>query len=303
MAPGKKGKKGRKSRKGSKEKKHRKGRKKAPEPEFDKYALYQSAVQEPEADIEFMDEVFAKRFGRKPRTLREDFCAAAYLACEWVRHHARNRAWGIDLDPEPLQWGRAHNTATLSGKQAQRLQLIEGDVMDVKHDPVDVVAAFNFSYYCLQTRAELLRYFRAAYDNLAKEGIFFLDIYGGPEAQALVEETTVHKGFHYVWDQDEFDPINSRMMCYIHFEKRSGKRVLKRAFTYDWRLWTIRELREALAEAGFDATEVYWEGVDEKTGEGDGDFVLRESAENTESWIAYVTGVKLKPKRRAKARK
>jgi SAM-dependent methyltransferase len=297
------GKKRRKGRKAKKEKKQRKGEKKPPEVEFDKYALYQSAVQEPEADIEFIDEVFEKRFGRRPRTLREDFCAAAFLACEWVKHHDKNRAWGIDLDPEPLQWGREHNVATLNAAQAKRLQLIEGDAMRVEHEPADVVAAFNFSYYCLHTRAELLRYFRAAYDNLAKEGVFFLDIYGGPEAQALVEETTVHDGFHYVWDQDEFDPINSHMMCYIHFEKRSGKRVLERAFIYDWRLWTIRELREALAEAGFDATEVYWEGVDEKTGEGDGEFVLEERAENTESWIAYVTGVKLKPKRRSGPRR
>lgn len=259
---------------------------------FDKYTLYQIAVQEPEADIEFMDEVFEKRFGRRPQRLREDFCAAAFLASEWVRHDEHNRAWGIDLDPEPLQWGREHNVADLSARQARRLTLIEGDVMDVRHDPVDIVAAFNFSYYCLQSRDELVRYFRTTYDNLDDAGMFMLDIYGGPEAQTLVEETTVHDGFNYVWDQDEFDPINSRMTCYIHFEKRSGKRVLKRAFTYDWRLWTIPELREALADAGFTTTEVYWEGVDEESGEGDGDFVLEESAENTESWIAYVIGIK-----------
>jgi len=290
------GKRGRKSRKGQAKKDHRKTKKadKAVSP-FDKYTLYQRAVQEPEADIEFIDEVFEKRFGRRPRTLREDFCAAAYLASEWVRHHDENRAWGIDLDPEPLQWGRANNVATLSAAQSARLELVEGDVLDVRHDPVDIVAAFNFSYYCLQTRAALLRYFQAAYENLGESGIFFLDIYGGPEAQTLVEETTVHDGFNYVWDQDEFDPINSRMLCYIHFEKPSGKRALKRAFTYDWRLWTIRELREALADTGFDVTEVYWEGVEEDSGEGDGEFVLEEEAENTESWIAYVAGIKLAP--------
>ena len=259
---------------------------------FDKYALYQRAVQEPEADIEFMNEIFAGRFGRPPRTLREDFCAAAFLACEWVKFADRNSAWGIDLDPEPLTWGREHNAEALSEEQAGRLHLIEGDVMDIEHARVDIVAAFNFSYYSLQTRAELLRYFEAAHRNLDTRGMFILDIYGGPEARELVEETTVHDGFNYVWDQDEFDPINSRMMCYIHFEKPSGKRIMKRAFTYDWRLWTILELREALAEVGFATTEVYWEGVEEKTGEGDGEFVLEESAENTESWIAYVVGIK-----------
>jgi hypothetical protein len=272
-------------------KKRKKREKRATKVPFDKYALYQRAVQEPEPDIEFMSEVFEGRFGRPPRTLREDFCAAAFLACEWVKYGDDNRAWGIDLDPEPLGWGRNNNAATLTAEQADRLHLIEGDVMEVEHQPVDIVAAFNFSYYSLTTRAELLRYFEVARRNLGATGMLVLDIYGGPESQELVEETTIHDGFNYVWDQDQFDPINSRMTCYIHFEKPSGKRM-KRAFSYDWRLWTILEVREALAEAGFAATEVYWEGVEDETGEGDGEFVLEESAENTESWIAYVVGIK-----------
>ncbi len=273
-------------------KKRKKGAPRADKLPFDKYALYQRAVQEPEADIEFIDETFAARFDRAPHTLREDFCAAAYLACEWVKHDDANRAWGVDFDPEPLAWGQANNAAGFDESQTERLTLIEGDVLDVRHDPVDVIASFNFSYYCLQTRSELLRYFTAAYRNLEPRGLFVLDIYGGPEAQVLVEETTEHDGFNYVWDQDKFDPIQSRMVCYIHFEKPSGKNRMKRAFTYDWRLWTILEVREALSEVGFGATEVYWEGVDEKTGEGDGIFTLEESAENTESWIAYIVGIK-----------
>ena len=44
--------------------------------------------------------------------------------------------------------------------------------------------------------------------------------------------------------------------------------------------------------AGFASTEVHWEGVDEDTDEGDGVFEMLETAENTESWIAYVVGVK-----------
>ena len=269
------------------------GEQRADRPPFNKYALYQLAVQEPAADIEFIDETFAARFERTPHTLREDFCAAAYVACEWVKHDDANRAWGVDRDPEPLAWGLANNAEGFNPSQSERLTLIEGDVLDVRHDPVDVIAAFNFSYYCLHTRRELLRYFTAAYRNLGPEGLFVLDIYGGPEAQALVEETTEHADFNYVWDQDEFDPIQSRMVCYIHFEKPAGKKRMKCAFTYDWRLWTILEVREALSEVGFAATEIYWEGVEEKTGEGDGVFTLEENAENTESWIAYIVGIKL----------
>ncbi len=258
---------------------------------YSKYEMYQRAVQEPEADIEFVNDLFGARFGRRPETLREDFCGAAFLACEWVAFDAANRAWGVDLDPEPLAWGLAHNAAEFDDEQLRRLTLIEGDVLTTQHQPVDVIAAFNFSYYCFKTRTELLAYFAAAFENLGAEGLFALDIYGGPEAQELVEETTEHDDFGYVWDQDEFDPIQSRMVCHIHFEDASGKRM-KRAFSYDWRLWTILELREAMLEVGFASTEVHWEGVDEESEEGDGVFEMLETAENTESWIAYVIGVK-----------
>ena len=258
---------------------------------FDKYEMYQRAVQEPEADVEFIEEIFEEWFGRTPLTLREDFCGASYMAYEWVASEPSREAWGIDLDDEPLEWGRRNNGARLDPGQADRLTLVQGDVLTAKHAAVDVVVAFNFSFYTFKTRDELLEYFRVAHANLGTTGMFVLDIYGGPEAQELVEETTEYKKFSYIWDQDEFDPIQSRMKCYIHFEAPNGERI-ERAFSYDWRLWTIVELREILADAGFAATEVYWEGVEEETGEGDGEFERTESAENTESWIAYVVGVK-----------
>tara|TARA_B100001013_G_scaffold209777_1_gene127505 strand:- start:40 stop:873 length:834 start_codon:yes stop_codon:yes gene_type:complete len=258
---------------------------------LDKYALYQRAVQEPEADIEFIVETFMARFGRKPHFLREDFCGTAYLACEWIKHDPANRSSGVDLDAESISWGMATNAKDLSKSQAERLTLLQGDVVDVGTQTVDVLVAFNFSYYSFKTRAQLLRYFEAAYGNLKQEGLFILDIYGGPEAQDLVEETTVDDGFHYLWDQDEFDPIQSRMVCHIHFESTTGERI-ERAFSYDWRLWTILEVREALDEAGFAATEVYWEGIEEDNNEGNGVFTLQETAENSESWIAYIVGVK-----------
>ena len=51
-------------------------------------------------------------------------------------------------------------------------------------------------------------------------------------------------------------------------------------------------MREALNDAGFKATEVYWEGIGEDSNEGNGVFTLQETAENTESWIAYIVGIK-----------
>jgi hypothetical protein len=271
----------------SKKKRPRKGKKKR---EPDKYELYQLSVQEPEADIEFLQNTFESHYGRQPRLLREDFGGTAYLASLWVRDHPKNRAWAIDLDRDPLEWGRKHNAACLTSSQRERLALVQGNVLDPQDPPVDVIAAFNFSYFTFQTRGEMLRYAERARSNLEREGLFVLDLYGGPEAQQLMEESTEHEGFTYVWDQDEFDAINQRMRCYIHFDL-PGRKRMKKAFTYDWRLWTLPELREILVDAGFRGSEVYWEGADEN-GEGNGIYTLQEEAENTDSWIAYIVGYK-----------
>ena len=61
------------------------------------------------------------------------------------------------------------------------------------------------------------------------------------------------------------------MRCHIHFKFPDGSRI-KNAFSYDWRLWTLPEVQELLAEAGFDRITVYWQGTDEETGEANGEF-------------------------------
>lgn len=258
----------------------------------DKYDLYQRAVQEPDADIPLIQKVFRSQFARTAKTLREDFCGTALLACRWVETHRDHRAWGIDLDPEPLAWGRAHNVAKLAQEQAARLKLIEGDVRDIGHERVDVTVAFNFSYFLFATRDELRHYFECAHSTLHPEGVLILDCYGGADSQRTCEEPReVDDDFDYVWDQHRFDPINYGATNFIHFDFPDGSRM-KRAFRYDWRLWTIPEIRELMLEAGFVRTYVYWEGTDRKTGEGNDVYSLRESAPDDPAWIAYVVGVR-----------
>ncbi len=56
------------------------------------------------------------------------------------------------------------------------------------------------------------------------------------------------------------------MKCFIHFELPDGSRMDK-AFRYEWRLWTIPEIREILQEAGFSKVTVYLEGDDDEEDE------------------------------------
>lgn len=257
----------------------------------DKFALYQMSVQEPESQCKFFERVYKKEFGRPARLLREDFCGTAAVCCEWASRRRYHRAYGYDLDEPTLRWGEKHNLAKLSNGARERVTLNRRDVRDVTEPKADVISAENFSYFIFRTRPELLVYFEAARENLADEGLFVLDIMGGSE---VIEESRKEErrldGFRYVWEQQRFDPITSHCTFFIHFRFRDGSE-LHRAFRYDWRLWTIPEVRELLLEAGFKRVDVYWEGTDDD-GEGDGVYRLRKSAESDPSWIAYVVGVK-----------
>lgn len=252
--------------------------------------LYERAVQSAKIEIDFVDTTFTKLRRRKARTLREDFCGTAGVACEWVRRRPRNLAYGIDLNATVLDWGRAHNLARLRPSQAKRVRLIQGDVRDARCPPVDMIMAMNFSYWVFKTRSGMREYFRRAYAGLVKDGVLFLDAFGGFEAFQELVETTANQGFTYVWDQASYDPISGDLLCHIHFRFPDGSR-LRRAFTYDWRVWTLPELRELLDETGFRATTIYLEGT-RRDGEGNDVFKPAERGEAVAAWVAYIVAEK-----------
>ena len=141
------------------------------------------------------------------------------------------------------------------------------------------------------TRDEMRHYFSCVHKALGKEGLFYLDAYGGWDSQETGEERRkIPEGFTYVWDQNKFDPIGHEVLNHIHFEFRDGTK-LERAFTYHWRFWTLPELTELLAEAGFSNTHVYWEDEDEE-GEGTGVYRARKKADNAGAWVAYLIAEK-----------
>lgn len=256
----------------------------------DRHVLYEDSVQCVEAEIDFVDATFKTLRNRRAHSLREDFCGTANTSCEWVRRRKRNHAIGVDLDSEVQQWGRKHHLAKL-GKAQERVALLNDNVLLVKNDPVDIVLAMNFSYWIFKDRDLLRRYFQNVYQGLVDDGVFFLDAYGGSDAYKEMRERTKYDDFTYIWDQASFDPITGDMLCKIHFSFPDGSRM-KNAFTYDWRLWTLPEIRELLLEAGFKGVTVYWQGDDEDSDEGNGEFEPAERGEADEAWIVYISAQK-----------
>jgi len=253
----------------------------------DRHLLYQQSVQEVEAEIDFVLDTWNSLRGRSAVLLREDFCGTAATSCEWVRRHPGHLALGVDLDPEVLDWGREHNLATLTPQERERIELLQCDAAVVRPEPADIVLAMNFSYYLFRTRGGLRDYFRNVHAGLAADGIFFLDAYGGYEAPMEITEPRECDGFTYVWEQATFNPIDSRMTCLIHFEFPDGSRM-DSAFRYDWRLWTLPEITEVLAEAGFRQVDVYWEGTDEEANEGNGTYTPSTVGDADPGWVCYV---------------
>ena len=257
---------------------------------FDRYAYYHRSVQSTGVDCAFVSSTYRELKGKKAKRMREDFCGAFALCCEWARRSKDHQAYGIDLDPEPLAYGREHYLPKLRPEMRRRVHIEQGSVLTAKLPAVDVVIALNFSYYLFKQRQILRKYFRQAFKGLKQDGIFITDCFGGSDCQQANQERTDFSGFSYFWDQEHFDPVTNEALFQIHF-KRKGEKLRKRVFTYDWRMWTIPEIREIMIDVGFRRTHVYWEGTTKK-GEGDGKFKRVEEGEECEGWVAYVVGEK-----------
>lgn len=257
----------------------------------DRHILYQKAVQDTDFEFEFVDATFRRLRGRTAHKLREDFCGTAAMCCEWVRRRRDNHAIGVDLDTAVLDWGRVHNLAELKPAEQRRVHLVEGNVLDVALEPVDLLLAMNFSYQCFKDRATLRRYFERARAGLVDDGVMILDVFGGYDAIREMTERTEHKKFTYIWDQHRYDPVTGEILCHIHFAFPDGSK-LKKAFTYDWRLWSLPELQEILREAGFQRVTVYWQGTEEGTNEGNGIFEPAEHGEADPAWICFISAEK-----------
>ncbi|MEZ4741611.1 MAG: class I SAM-dependent methyltransferase [Bdellovibrionota bacterium] len=261
--------------------------------EFDKYYYYMESVQSPETDAEFLRDTYIEINSKVPKTLREDFCGTFAVCCEWAKLGEDHLAYGVDIDSEPIQYGLSQYHALLSEEQKTRVNISKGDVLKSELPRTDVSCSLNFSYFCFKERNILKAYLQRTYNALNPDGIHVLDCFGGGKCQEANEEETIDEelNYSYFWDQDSFNPINHHAQFYIHFQKK-GEKKREKVFSYDWRMWSLPELRDILLEVGYKDVLFYWEGTDED-GEGDGTYTRTEDPqEECEAWVAYIVAKK-----------
>lgn len=264
-----------------------------------RYDLYRACVQDPPMMVRFVQAVHGGD-PAKPLALREDFSGPGSLSGEWVNLGKRHTAVAVDLDPEPLSHVRKHPR-------------VKTRAMDVRacRDKADCVALFNFAVCELHERKELVGYFKHLAACLKKGGVVVMDIFGGlsactPSVTRATRRLPDGSPVKYTWRTDAVHAATGMIECSMDFRltspsqrfARGGKpeakaatdRTWPRAFSYNWRHWSIAELRDALADAGFGQVDLYdrlGDAVD-----SDGRLYVRpldaSETELGEDWVAYL---------------
>ncbi len=260
-----------------------------------KFKLYEAAVQSPEWQVDYLPQFHKFLTGKPLKSLREDFCGTGKISCEWVKRSKSHTAVGLDLDTEVLDYANAINKAELSKEQQSRVQFLKQDVLKPTREKFDSVGAYNFSFFIFHERKTLKKYAQSVYKSLKSKGTFFMELSGGPGFVETDRETRKVKipgfgKFEVCWEQFHYDPITAVSDYSIHFKLPNGK-WLNDAFTYNWRVWQIREVQDILEEVGFKKSIILWEQLDKK-GSGNGEFLPTEIGEHLHTWVAYIVGVK-----------
>jgi hypothetical protein len=238
---------------------------------LDPLACYELCVQSPRHVAAFLRGLH----GNEPVALAEDFCGTAAVSRRWVADAVRlgveGRAVATDLDAPTLAY--AADRCREDGV-ADRVTLACADAVRASTPGCDVVFVGNFSIGYLHDRATLLAYLRGCKARLdaanqgfgsGGHGALVCDLYGGAGAFRLGGLERTHPGrgreiIRYAWRHEAADPVTSMVRNSISFRVEVDGEVVRelpRAFVYEWRLWGLAELREAMLEAGFAKVEVY----------------------------------------------
>ena len=263
----------------------------------DKYVLYQQSVQAAKQDVYLFEKIYKEHFSHQQATVfREDFCGTAWLCTEWIkRNKVENIAVGVDIDQEPIGWGLKNNISTLgsasdsvfiytedvlkfdwdknlSKEAASHRQLLVTDDDDDNEEEgsethnatvkkAHIVCAYNYSTCLLHERSQLLQYFANVRKSMSpNNSIFLLDIPGGAKLSNGQERTkkTPNSQVVYMFEQESYNPCTDVVKFNIHFKFTSDQSIMRRAFSFQFRKWGIREVIECMKQVGFSDVAIYW---------------------------------------------
>lgn len=220
---------------------------------IDRYDLYELSAQSPVRTALLLRAIH----GRGGAILGEDFCGSGAVSRAWVtapdglKRGATPRAVCVDKDAGALKALKKR----CARSQLERLTIHRRDVMR-ERARVDVLAALNFPVGYWHDRGALIAYLRRARARLRPRGAIVVDTYGGESAMRVGRyRQRLPGGILYEWHQRETDPLTGRVRNAMHF--RVDGRWRRGVFAYDWRLWSIAELKDAMREAGLRRVEVY----------------------------------------------
>lgn len=275
--------------------------------------LYRWAVQDPETHATVLRVMYERlRPGLHATVLREDFAGTSAEAVAWVSLKEGRRAFAIDLDGPTLAWARRRAERIL-GARAENITFIEGDSMRLgpSHGDVgraDIISVLNFSILYLRDEGALRSYLEHARECLSPTGIVVLNSFGGPGA--VREETTRHRvvptprspreaamaPFDYLWEVRAYDAPSRTIECLIHFQldHAGGKREVRDAFRYEWRMWSLSELVDVCSSAGFSNVQIWRHTYDPSKGAA-GIFLGAVDAaaiDGMDQWTAYVVAAR-----------
>ncbi|HEV2763869.1 MAG TPA: methyltransferase domain-containing protein [Pyrinomonadaceae bacterium] len=140
-------------------------------------------------EVAFMEELFARRAGRRVESFLELGCGPGYHARAFARR-GLPATFGLDLAPEmiALACERARD-------EGARVEWLTGDMRDFRlREPVDLVACPLDGVDCLLTDEDLRRHFRAVAANLKPDGLYLLDVTHPRDCSVLDYGTHVYEG-------------------------------------------------------------------------------------------------------------
>jgi SAM-dependent methyltransferase len=272
--------------------------------------LYRWATQDPPTQAAVLAEMYRRIRGQPAQVLREDFAGNAADSVAWVAADSRRRAIAVDIDAPTLVCAKAR-AQRLLGDHYQRIDFQCGDVLALCPPAVEraqLLCVLNFSCFYFHQRAQLQRYFEHAFASLDETGLLVLNMFGG--ASAMKPRLDTHRitpqseagtaalaPFDYEWEQRSFDACQSRLDCRIHFvvsdpDAPGGRRRIDDAFRYDWRLWSLPELRECLLSAGFHEVQVWRHTAVEERGRTRVCLGPVETLQDLGLWLAYVIAIR-----------